>query len=216
MAKQIVMDATGDTKYEFNPADAAALKKAERRFKELTGAGFIAAVRTSSGQSELIREFNPAAEETVFFPRRSFHASSSRVFSFCACGSNPAVSLINSPSQAEQRASTLLKNWLTREQCLQYQLQGYFEVTGSHTGKRYRIRHASQMNVDQLDARGHPLAVLCFLPEKYVPVSDVMLSQKIMLENDEPAALSVANRLRRRRPHTGIEPLSLLWSSNSA
>ena len=69
MAKQIVMDATGDTQHEFNPGDAAALREAERRFKELTGAGFIAAVRTSVGQSELIRNFNPAAEETVFFPR---------------------------------------------------------------------------------------------------------------------------------------------------
>src|SRR5882762_343465 len=37
MAKQIVMDATGDTQHEFNPTDAAALKEAERRFKELTG-----------------------------------------------------------------------------------------------------------------------------------------------------------------------------------
>ena len=69
MAKHIVMDATGDTKYEFNPADAEALEKAEKRFKKLTGAGFIAAVRTSRGQSELIRDFNPAAEETVFIPR---------------------------------------------------------------------------------------------------------------------------------------------------
>ena len=69
MAKQIVMDATGDTRYEFNPADAAALEEAENRFKELTGAGFTAAVRTSRGRSEVIRNFNPAAEETVFFPR---------------------------------------------------------------------------------------------------------------------------------------------------
>jgi hypothetical protein len=69
MAKQIVMDATGDTRYEFNPADAAALREAESRFKELTGAGFVAAVRTSRGQSKLIRNFNPAAEATLFFPR---------------------------------------------------------------------------------------------------------------------------------------------------
>jgi hypothetical protein len=69
MAKQIVMDATGDTKYEFNPADAAAVQEAERRFRKLTGAGFVAALRTGSGQSELIRDFNPRAEETLFFPR---------------------------------------------------------------------------------------------------------------------------------------------------
>ena len=87
-----------------------------------------------------------------------------------------------------------LKEWLTREQCIQYQRLGYFEVRGSHSGKRYRIRPARQMNVDQLDERGRRVDVLCFLPEKYVPVSDVMLAQKIMLENDEPAALGVAVR----------------------
>jgi hypothetical protein len=97
-------------------------------------------------------------------------------------------------SKAEQRASTLLKEWLTREQCIQYQRLGYFEVTGSHSGKRYRIHPGRQMNVDQLDERGRQVETLCFLPEKYVPVSDVMLAQKIMLENDEPAALGVAVR----------------------
>jgi hypothetical protein len=97
-------------------------------------------------------------------------------------------------SKAEQRASSLLKEWLTPEQCFQYKSLGYFEVRGSHSGKRYRIRSARQMNVEQLDERGHHPATLCFLPEKYVPVSDVMLAQKIVLENDEPAALRVAIR----------------------
>jgi hypothetical protein len=69
MAKQIVMDATGDSRFEFNPSDASELEEAERRFKGLTEAGFTAAVRTSRGQSELIRGFDPAAEETLFFPR---------------------------------------------------------------------------------------------------------------------------------------------------
>jgi hypothetical protein len=97
-------------------------------------------------------------------------------------------------SKAEQRASTLLKEWLTPEQCFQYKSLGYFEVRGSHSGKRYRIRSARQMNVDLLDERGHAAAFLCFLPEKYVPVSDMMLAQKIMLENNELAALKVAIR----------------------
>jgi hypothetical protein len=69
MATQIVMDATGDTRHQFNAADATALARAEARFKELIGAGFTAAVRRSNGRSELIRSFDPAAEETVFFPR---------------------------------------------------------------------------------------------------------------------------------------------------
>jgi hypothetical protein len=68
MARQIVMDSTGDTRHEFNPADTTALADAERRFNELTGAGFTAAVRRGEGRSELVRSF-AAAEETVFFPR---------------------------------------------------------------------------------------------------------------------------------------------------
>ena len=32
MARQIVMDTTGDTRHEFDPADPAAVAEAERRF----------------------------------------------------------------------------------------------------------------------------------------------------------------------------------------
>ena len=69
MATQIVMDKTGDSRHEFDVADAAALAEAERRFKALTGSGFTAAARTGNGQSVLLRTFDPAVEETVFFPR---------------------------------------------------------------------------------------------------------------------------------------------------
>jgi hypothetical protein len=69
MAQQIVMDVTGDTRHEFDPTDAAALAQARARFKQLTDAGFTAAVRKGSGISQLVRHFDPAADETVFFPR---------------------------------------------------------------------------------------------------------------------------------------------------
>ena len=69
MATQIVMDHTGDTRHEFDPTDRQALAEAERRFKQLTGAGFTAAKRLGEGKSELLRSFDPAAEETVFIPR---------------------------------------------------------------------------------------------------------------------------------------------------
>jgi hypothetical protein len=68
MAMQIVMDHTGDARHFFNPDDAEDLAKAERRFNELTGAGFTAAVRTS-GEVAKIRSFDPTAEETLFYPR---------------------------------------------------------------------------------------------------------------------------------------------------
>lgn len=69
MAIQIVMDYTGDTRYQFHPNDAQALAKAEQRFKELTGVGFTAAVRTKSGEVSRIQAFDAGAEETLFFPR---------------------------------------------------------------------------------------------------------------------------------------------------
>jgi len=69
VATQIVMDHTGDTRHEFDPGNAQALAEAERRFKELTGAGFTAAKRIGDGGSEIVRSFDPTAEETIFIPR---------------------------------------------------------------------------------------------------------------------------------------------------
>jgi hypothetical protein len=69
MASQIVMDRTGDTRHTFNIHDRAEVEKAERRFRELTGAGFTAAVRSGPGEQRVIRTFDPTAEETLFYPR---------------------------------------------------------------------------------------------------------------------------------------------------
>ena len=69
MATQIIMDHNGDTRHSFDANDAEALLKAERRFKALTGSGFTAATRTASGEPVVTRTFDPAAEETLFFPR---------------------------------------------------------------------------------------------------------------------------------------------------
>ena len=69
MATQIVMDHTGDARHHFDAKDAQALAKAEERFKQLTGDGFTAAVRTAAGEVSRIRSFDPTAEETLFFPR---------------------------------------------------------------------------------------------------------------------------------------------------
>lgn len=66
---QIVMDRTGDTRYEFEAGDSAARAEAERRFQELTGKGFRAvAVSGDGGPGHLIREFDPAIEQTLFIP----------------------------------------------------------------------------------------------------------------------------------------------------
>jgi hypothetical protein len=69
IATQIVMDRAGDTRHNFDAKNADALLNAEQRFKELTGAGFTAAVRTPSGEAVVKRTFDPTADETLFFPR---------------------------------------------------------------------------------------------------------------------------------------------------
>lgn len=67
MPKHTVMDRTGDTVHEFDSADVEAVMKAEERFKELTGLGFMAAKTIENGRHEQIREFDPEAN-TIFVP----------------------------------------------------------------------------------------------------------------------------------------------------
>jgi hypothetical protein len=69
MATQVVMDHSGDTRYDFDANSPQALQEAEERFRQLTGVGFTAATRNSSGEPVVTGRFDPAAEETLFFPR---------------------------------------------------------------------------------------------------------------------------------------------------
>src|SRR3981189_3684021 len=96
--------------------------------------------------------------------------------------------------EREARGLQLLKEWLSPEELAQYDAKSYFEVTGCHSGKRYRISHGTSMNIHELDGAGRPLAGWCFAPQRHLVAGDVMLAQKIALETDERGALAVANR----------------------
>lgn len=87
---------------------------------------------------------------------------------------------------------------LSPEQLAQYDSHNYFEVTGCHTGKRYRIHHGFGTNVYELDDGGVPRVGWCFVPDDHLVAGDVMLAQKIALETDERGALAVANNFTRR------------------
>jgi hypothetical protein len=69
MHTQIVMDLTGDTRHHFDATDEASVAEARNRFRELTEAGYTAAKKTGAGSSELLRQFDPTARETLFIPR---------------------------------------------------------------------------------------------------------------------------------------------------
>jgi hypothetical protein len=80
------------------------------------------------------------------------------------------------------------------EQLARYKTDGHFEVIGSQSGRRYRIRRGRYMNIDELDERGAKVGVLCFGPRGQLPIADAMLAQKLALEDAEETALAVANR----------------------
>jgi hypothetical protein len=102
---------------------------------------------------------------------------------------------IHRRQHAQLRAMALLKDWLSPAQRQQYEREHHFDVIGSISGRRYRIHHGTQFNVEELDTDGCGVAALCFAPEGPLAVGDVMLAQKIALETNELAAIGVANRI---------------------
>ena len=97
-------------------------------------------------------------------------------------------------NDSETRGLKLLREWLSPEQLAQYDAGSYFDVTGSDSGKRYRIHHGASMNVHEIDGAGRPRVGWCFVPNADLAAGDVMLAQKIALETDERGALAVAKK----------------------
>ena len=107
----------------------------------------------------------------------------------CAAQFEPGSDL-----KAELKGTQLLLENLTPEQSQQYYRFGYFDALGSRTGKRYRIRHGTSSNVNELVEENKLGAGHCFVPSGSLVACDCMLAQKIMLENCEEEALRVALR----------------------
>jgi hypothetical protein len=105
--------------------------------------------------------------------------------------------------EAEARGMTLLKEWLTPAQRQDLQHFGFFQVTGSHSRKHYRICIGVVQNVLELDHTGTPVCGWCFAPAGSLVPGDVMLAQKIALETDERVALRIANPFHDRRTVRG-------------
>jgi len=97
-------------------------------------------------------------------------------------------------STPEGRSLYLLSAWLSPAQRAHFTKNGYFEVVGGDTGKHYRIYPGAGTNVLEVDEKGRPRLGLCFVPLGELPIGDVMLSQKIALENCESSALAVARQ----------------------
>jgi hypothetical protein len=94
---------------------------------------------------------------------------------------------------AHERDTEFLTQNLSPAQRRQHERHAYFDVIGGDTGKRYRIHHGYQMNVEQFDQNGRRARLLCFMPRGGLPVGDIMLAQKMALELFESDTISVAN-----------------------
>lgn len=95
---------------------------------------------------------------------------------------------------ATQRSRELLRACLRAEQRAQFDRAGWFEVSGGIYD--YRIHCGRTANVEVIERNGRYLRRLCFYPVgergRDLPVFDVMLAQKFMLEADERGALAIA------------------------
>ena len=129
---------------------------------------------------------------------RIVHVRIARLFATCSLWSRQFYDWSQRPSTTELRGRKLLREWLSSEQLEQYDAHNCFEVTGCHTGKRYRINHGVGMNIYELDRAGRPQAGWCFVPSVDLVAGDVMLAQKIALETDELGALAVARNFTMR------------------
>jgi hypothetical protein len=85
----------------------------------------------------------------------------------------------------EGRSLPLLRHWLSPAQAARFAEKGYRRRYGQAVQDLRAVT-----NVCEVDEKGRQTVGLCFLPIGELPIGDVMLSQKIALENSEIGVLA--------------------------
>jgi hypothetical protein len=96
---------------------------------------------------------------------------------------------------AQKRALELLLSHCTEQQKRDYKQHQWFIVKGKRN--KYRIRKASQINVDVLNKHNEVLYKLCTVPDRAnceIPIEDQLLAQKSLIELNEKEFLEIAKR----------------------
>lgn len=92
---------------------------------------------------------------------------------------------------ADTRAESLLRSWLSPQQLEDWVATRNFIVQGGSTGRSYRVGDGCY----ELGDDGQNVAYLCFGPIDYsLPSADRVLAKKLALQCDEETVLRVANR----------------------
>lgn len=92
--------------------------------------------------------------------------------------------------EAQRKAWSLLKSNLSPEQTLELDSKEHFHLHVA--GERYRIQKGSHGNVQLLNPDGTVKRQFCIQPAD-VPVGDIMLAQKLLLESNVREFYRIAN-----------------------
>jgi mRNA-degrading endonuclease RelE of RelBE toxin-antitoxin system len=98
--------------------------------------------------------------------------------------------------EAEARAKETLKECLDEEQVEMLEKDSFFLVEVK-SGNKYRIRKGRTRNIERIDKDNKIVEHLCVHPKIQCPDYDTMLTQKLMLEENEEDLRKVANISRR-------------------
>jgi hypothetical protein len=99
--------------------------------------------------------------------------------------------------QAKEKATLLLMENLDSNQREQFQKAKTFIVHSRDGQRRYQIEYGIAGNVKLLREDGKPVTKFCIHPEDYsIPVEDVMLAQKLMIEAAEDEFIRIANKTK--------------------
>jgi hypothetical protein len=95
---------------------------------------------------------------------------------------------------ARARARELLREHLSETQREQFERAGSFIVV-AQSGRRYRIRTATTSNVrDETEGADYCMQFRSDPQCLSIPLEDLLLAQKVLLECDEPQFLRIANK----------------------
>jgi hypothetical protein len=96
-------------------------------------------------------------------------------------------------TEADRRANELLQSVLTSEQYSQLIWLGYLDIQSpNNPACIYRVPRTR--GLVRVIERGRHKANLCLQPLEAVPVADVVVMHKLMIEADEETYLQTANR----------------------
>lgn len=104
-----------------------------------------------------------------------------------------AVEAAQKAREAYERAEKLLLDALDKIQAEQYKKDKKITVQ-SKTGEIFELASAWSGNAVEITPDGKRLARFCIHPREQIPIPDLLLAQKLMLETDPESFRRIANR----------------------